>query len=328
MSPKLGYLCLCENPSAEAGRALIRQFVLVREADRMGYDNIWIAENHFDGHAPSGAISTLLGYLAGVTSHARIGPLALLTPFRDPVQMAEDIATLDLLSKGRANLGVSRGGPFASHNQHFKVDAAVAPARAIEALELMHRLLGESDVSHAGTHFKTEHLTLAPQPAQARIPTWMATTTESTIAYAARHGHGLIASACATPERLRQMLGTYKQAAPDADPRLVLTRFVCPAPTRAEAEALALPYLENFAKRMAAAGVKDQPQWSAALNPEALLQQSLIGSYAEVAERITQLGAEYGVESLALIPTSSQFDTVKHCLADVVDEVRPLLPDY
>lgn len=328
MSPKLGYLCLCENPTAEAGRALIRQFVLVREADRMGYDNIWIAENHFDDYWPSGAISALMGYMAGVTSHARIGPLSLLTPFRDPVKMAEDIATLDLLSKGRMNLGVSRGGPFVKHNQHLKVAAADAPARSIEALELMHKLLSEDTVTFKGQHFSTDALTLAPKPAQASIPTWMATTTDSTVAYAAQHGHGLIASATATHERLLHLLATYKQAAPDADPHLVLTRFVFVAPTREEALEVAVPYLEDFARRMAAAGVKDQPQWSAALNPQALLQQSLIGSYAEVAEKMTELQTKYGVESLALIPTSSQFDAVKRCLANVVDEVRPLLPDY
>ena len=41
--PGLGYLGLCENPTAEEGRALVRQFVLVQEADRMGYDDIWLA---------------------------------------------------------------------------------------------------------------------------------------------------------------------------------------------------------------------------------------------------------------------------------------------
>jgi hypothetical protein len=63
-APKLGYLCLSENPSNEAGRAIIRQFVLVREAERMGYDDIWLAEHHFDGQWPQGGALALLGQLA------------------------------------------------------------------------------------------------------------------------------------------------------------------------------------------------------------------------------------------------------------------------
>lgn len=69
--PRLGYLCLAENPSAEAGRALVRQFVLVREADRTGYDDIWLGEQHGDSAWPTGGVLSLLGHLVAVTSKAR-----------------------------------------------------------------------------------------------------------------------------------------------------------------------------------------------------------------------------------------------------------------
>ena len=112
MTPRLAYLCLFENPSDEVARALTRQFVLVREADRMGYDEIWLAEHHDDPVWPGGGITALLGYAAGVTSHARLGPFALQPARRDPAQLAENLATVDLLSKGRLQLVASRGTPF------------------------------------------------------------------------------------------------------------------------------------------------------------------------------------------------------------------------
>ena len=92
--PKLGYLCLSENPTAEEGRALIRQFVLVREADRMGYDDIWLGEHHHDPAWPTGAATTLLGHLAAVTSKARIGSMVLMPGLRDAVQLAEDVGSV------------------------------------------------------------------------------------------------------------------------------------------------------------------------------------------------------------------------------------------
>jgi alkanesulfonate monooxygenase SsuD/methylene tetrahydromethanopterin reductase-like flavin-dependent oxidoreductase (luciferase family) len=111
--PKLGYLCLSENPTAEEGRALLRQFVLVREADRMGYDDIWLGEHHDDRAWPTGAATALLGHLAAVTSKARIGSMVLMPALRDAVQLAEDVATIDLLAKGRFELGVASGAAHA-----------------------------------------------------------------------------------------------------------------------------------------------------------------------------------------------------------------------
>ncbi|HET6787417.1 MAG TPA: LLM class flavin-dependent oxidoreductase, partial [Aquabacterium sp.] len=94
-APRLGYLCLSENPTAEAGRALIRQFVLVREAERMGYDDIWLGEQHFDSQWPQGAAIAMLGYMAAVTNKSRIGSMVCLPAFHDPIRLAEEVATLD-----------------------------------------------------------------------------------------------------------------------------------------------------------------------------------------------------------------------------------------
>jgi len=121
------------------------------------------------------------------------------------------------------------------------------------------------------------------------------------------------------------MLATYRGVAPQADPRLVLARFCSIGKTRAEALAIAEPYFADLSRRLRDTGVSPDPAISSALHPEALLAQSIIGSYDEVAEQIGRLHADLGIYSLALIPTSGQFDTAKHCLADIVDEIRPRL---
>ena len=156
--PKLGYLCLCENPSAEEGRALIRQFVLVREADRMGYDDIWLGEHHHDPIWPTGAATALLAHLAAVTSKARIGAMVLTPALRDAVQLAEDVATIDLLSKGRFELGVASGVAFAKTLSARGIGPAEARLRLRTALArtqdllagvpLPRRAKGRGDIVH------------------------------------------------------------------------------------------------------------------------------------------------------------------------------------
>jgi len=327
MIPKLGYLCLCENPTAEEGRALIRQFVLVREADRMGYDDIWIGEHHFDRTWPGAGIGALLGHLAGVTSKARIGSMALLPALRDPIQLAEEVATLDLLSKGRFELGVASGAAFKATLQAHGLARPNAQARLRETMTLVEALFKGEPVGAQGPHHRFSPVTLMPLPQQPKLPIWVASEDETTLQHAARQGWGLLAAATHTAERVQAARAVYLQASGGVAPPLVLARFGCAAATREEAEAIARPYFENLVQRAQALGWGADPQRSVARSVDALLAQSLVGSYAEVARQFGALGETYGATRVAIVPTSAQFDTHKHILADFVDEVRPLLED-
>lgn len=309
MTPRLGYLCLFDNPSAEDQRALTRQFVLVREADRMGFDDIWIGEHHADGAWPTASITALLGHLAAVTSKARIGALPLATGLHDPLRLAEDLATIDLLSKGRLDVAAASGGAFPAALQRFGIRPPAARARFLDVLGLVQERL-------AGDRL------LAPRPVQQPLPLWIASDEPAVLRQAAAQGAGLVAAATHTDARVQAALSHYARP---ADARLVLARFACPAATREEALAIARPYLENFVARAKAAGWGRDASRSLAQDVDALLAHSLVGSHAEVAAQVRRLADELHVAALALIPTSAQFDTHKHILADLVDEVRPLL---
>jgi alkanesulfonate monooxygenase SsuD/methylene tetrahydromethanopterin reductase-like flavin-dependent oxidoreductase (luciferase family) len=302
MKVNLAYLCLFENPTAELSRAVTRQFVLVTEADRMGYDEIWIGEHHGDAAWPCASVSALLGFAAGVTKHARLGPATLLPAWHDAQRLAEDVATLDLLSKGRFNLAVSRGARWAAQRRDDDHAHLFASLTRIEHL---------LDGTTPG---------LVPRPSQARIPTWIGSKTPEVIARAATSGYGLMVAATARPAEVQARLALYRAAAPDQEPRLVLPRFAQAMETRDEALAVAQPYLQAFVTRMRALGLTPP-------DVEELLAMSLIGSYAEVAERLAKLQTEFGPHSIPIVPTSAQFDTVKRCLAAFMDEVRPLLPE-
>jgi alkanesulfonate monooxygenase SsuD/methylene tetrahydromethanopterin reductase-like flavin-dependent oxidoreductase (luciferase family) len=320
-APRLGYLCLSENPTAEAGRALVRQFVLVREAERMGYDDIWLGEHHFDSHWPHGAATALLGHLAAVTSKARIGAMTLMPALRHPVQLAEDIATLDLLSKGRFGLGIASGGAFPKTLAAYGLTHSEARERMHSTMVQVQAML-KGEAVHGTT--AAQGIPLVPQPVQAPVPVWIACDDEGSIALAAQRGWGLMAAATHSLARVRRAVDLYTQASGGRAPALTLARFACTAATREEALAIARPYFDSFATRALAEGWGADRTQSIACDVQALIDESLVGSFAEVAEQFKALAVSHGATGVAIIPTSAQFDNHKHILADFVDEVRPL----
>lgn len=310
-APRLGYLCLSENPTAEAGRALIRQFVLVREADRMGYDDIWLAEQHDEPAWPNSAVVALLGHLAAASSKARIGALPLLPALREPLPLAEDLATLDLLSKGRLELGVASGAAF----------PAMLAARGLTPDAARQRL------REVMTRLPALQAAAQPQPAQQPLPVWLAADDEASLRLAAEQGWGLAAAATHSRERIARACRLYRDASGGRAPPLLLARFGCSADSRDEARATARPYFEALAVRAQAAGWGADRHRSIARDVEALLAESLIGRHDEVAAQFRALGDELGAGRIAVAPTSGQFDTHKHILAAFVDEVRPLFDE-
>lgn len=310
-APQLGYLCLSENPSAEAGRALIRQFVLVREAERMGYDDIWLAEHHADGHWPQGGMLALLGQLAAVTAKSRIGSLVMMPGLHDPLLIAEHVATLDLLSKGRFQLGVASGAAQSSAMKVRGLDRGAARDRLHAHLDQVLELLSS----------------VVPPPAQSPIPVWLATDDERSLYKAAERGWGLVAAATHTRERVLRMIDVFMKASGGRAPALTLARFASTAATREEARSLAQSYLDDFATRARSHGWGQDEALSTAASPQRMMAEALLGDHDEVAAQFKALADSHGATRIAIVPTSGQFDAHKHILADFVDEIRPRLDE-
>ena len=81
----------------------------VADAERLGFAHMFMVEHHFTGQGQVSASMTLLSYLAAKTERIRLGTAVVVLPWHNPVLIAEQAATLDLLSGGRFDFGVGKG---------------------------------------------------------------------------------------------------------------------------------------------------------------------------------------------------------------------------
>ena len=161
---------------------------LIVDSEAMGYDHCWLTEHHFvdDGYSPS-----LLPIAAGIatrTSRIRIGTFLILLPLHNPLRVAEDTATVDLMSDGRFDLGVGLGyrrKEFADQGITHKERGG----RLREGIELIQRLLSDEEVTHNGKYSYLNKIRIVPPALQKpHPPIWIGAIAEKAIERAAKMG--------------------------------------------------------------------------------------------------------------------------------------------
>ena len=108
------------------------------EAERLGFESTFTVEHHFTGLGQVSASLNLLTYLAAKTSKIKLGTAVLTLPWHNPVLLAEQVATMDLLSNGRIQLGVGKGYRY-NEFKGFKIDMNEANERFNESVDIMVR---------------------------------------------------------------------------------------------------------------------------------------------------------------------------------------------
>src|SRR5215218_7786078 len=153
----LHYLLSCapgQSPAQRYGHTVDQ----ATRAEGLGFESVWPVEHHFN---PAVSIlpcpTLLLAAIAARTTTLRLGTAIVQLPLAHPIRIAEELATLDVLSNGRVEAGVGRGGN-PTHFAGFGVPMSESRDRMIEALDYI-RLAWTSDrFSFRGQHYEAEDL--------------------------------------------------------------------------------------------------------------------------------------------------------------------------
>jgi alkanesulfonate monooxygenase SsuD/methylene tetrahydromethanopterin reductase-like flavin-dependent oxidoreductase (luciferase family) len=199
-------------PVAESARGY-HEFVEYNvEAEALGYHGSFVTEHHFTAIGQVSATLSLLTWIAAKTTTLRLGTAVIVLPWHNPVLLAEQAATLDLLSGGRLDFGIGKGY---RHNEFsgFAMPPAEAESRFEEALAVIVRALSsDAPFSHRGRYWRFDDIIIEPPPAQRpHPPLWMAASSAGSIRGCARRGSNLLLDQFAAPELIGERIALYRR---------------------------------------------------------------------------------------------------------------------
>src|SRR5438128_9787730 len=157
-------------------------------AESLGYHSVWIAEHHFSDYGLCPAPPVLASFVAARTATLRLGMGVSLLPLHHPVDLAEQLATLDIVTGGRLDVGIGRGGTLQDY-QTFRSERADARLRIEEGIALMQQCWTGTPFDFKRQFHSAERLHVRPRPVQRpHPPLFIAATSEDSVLSAARLG--------------------------------------------------------------------------------------------------------------------------------------------
>jgi alkanesulfonate monooxygenase SsuD/methylene tetrahydromethanopterin reductase-like flavin-dependent oxidoreductase (luciferase family) len=165
----------------------------VVEAERLGFSSVFLVEHHFTGFGQVSASMSLLAYLAARTERIRLGTAVVVLPWHNPILVAEQAATLDLLSNGRLDFGVGKG--YRSYEfSGFSIPPEEATERFDEAIAVIRKAwTAPGRFSHHGKRWRFDDVVVEPSPIQQpHPPFWLGAGSTESIRRAACEGYNLL----------------------------------------------------------------------------------------------------------------------------------------
>ena len=227
----------------ETGQGFRDYLDMAVEAEALGYHSSFLVEHHFTGWNQVSATLMLQTALAMRTTRLRLGTAVIVLPWHNPVLLAEQAATLDLISGGRLDFGVGKGYRH-SEFHGFRIPPEEAQARFDESIAVMTRAwTSHTRFSHAGRFWQFDDIVIEPPPAQRpHPPLWVAAASPDSIRRAAERGFNLILDQYASPEQHGERMALYRSVRKESghgfDPmQVAVARQLHVADSKAEAKA-------------------------------------------------------------------------------------------
>jgi alkanesulfonate monooxygenase SsuD/methylene tetrahydromethanopterin reductase-like flavin-dependent oxidoreductase (luciferase family) len=238
----------------------------LREAwlsDELGVDVIWLAEHHFDGICAYVDPISFAGALATSTRHSTIGFAVVQTALHHPIRLAEQLAILDNITKGRLIVGLGRGSSYNIYDyQGFGIDHHEAQERLDEAERILLIAWTQGAFNHHGKYWNLDVPMLRPRPYTRPYPSIIrAASGEASLLELARQGRPFlmnVQSMAVTRSRVELYRETMQESGYDEEAiarnlaECWVWRNVLVAETEAEAERIGIPAFHAMVESRAA----------------------------------------------------------------------------
>ena len=244
---KFGLYSSIANPphGEQLDRCIDEVIAEAQLAEASGFDSCFFGEHHQDqdGFLPSPLIVATA--VAARTTRLRVGTSVILLPLHHPVHVAEDVVTLDLVSKGRVILGVGIGYQPADFRA-FSVSMEDRAGRFEESIEILRRCWAGEPFSFRGKHYSLEDVQVRPRPYQKPgPPLWIGASIAAAARRAGRIADGFVGTPSTGLANATHLADVYKEAAREArrPAEVVQMRDAWVARSRAEADAVYGPHV-------------------------------------------------------------------------------------
>jgi alkanesulfonate monooxygenase SsuD/methylene tetrahydromethanopterin reductase-like flavin-dependent oxidoreductase (luciferase family) len=229
-----------EEPQAVRFREHVEQ---VRLARAVGFSSIWASQHYLSDPFTYFQPIPTLARLAADARGMILGTGVLLLPMHHPVDLAEQLATLDVITDGRLVFGAGLGYRDVE-NRAFGHDPKERAGRFVEVLHAIERLWSGEPIDYEGRHFKLQSTRISMRPLQnPRPPVWLAANGDAGVRRAARLGDAWLMNPHATLPTLERQLELFKSTRhglgrpPAIETPLIKECYVAPDSATAFAEA-------------------------------------------------------------------------------------------
>jgi alkanesulfonate monooxygenase SsuD/methylene tetrahydromethanopterin reductase-like flavin-dependent oxidoreductase (luciferase family) len=283
----------------------------VKAAEDLDFDAVWLAELHFQKERSVLSSPLVVGAaIAGRTKRMKIGFAVQVLPLIHPLRLAEDVATLDHVSKGRLDFGVGRSG-LPGHYTGFGIPYEESQERFDETLEILLKAWTEERFTYEGKYFQFRDVCAVPKPYQKpHPPLRVAATSEESYAAVGRRGLPIfLAVRTSSISELKRYVGAYHAAWREAghpgqgEVSAILPVYVADTDRRAreETEASAMHFYRSVGEALLvgprrAAGERLQRM----SYDEVLRDFAVYGTAERVVGRLEELRAAIGFTKLAV----------------------------
>jgi alkanesulfonate monooxygenase SsuD/methylene tetrahydromethanopterin reductase-like flavin-dependent oxidoreductase (luciferase family) len=308
---QFGYFTLSDNHYADNRRSANQLVADILDealyAEEVGLNSAWIGEHHFSTLGVLSCPDLVLAQVAARTKRIRLAPAVTVLPLHHPIRVAEQWASLDLLSGGRVDFAAGRGydrREYAPFHVSFEDNQSIFE----EGMEIVRQLwASDGPISHRGKHYRFDDVAITPRPVQRPIPAYVASFSKPSIELAARLGCNLIVApfaAAMTFGGLKQVHDLYSEAcARHGNPpgRLMCSYFLHLADTPAEQHAARVRQIRYY-KECAAAAFPGDPKTA----------PPSYRCFLDIVDRLHKVGPEDLTENSVLLGSAAQItDTLK-----------------